>query len=198
MLLRALARRHPHRHLRRIQRRRCARLPPKQLRLPTCCACSHFFSRLQLCRVRFYCIPVYDYVLLTIRVSRRLTAVDKRRFKVRLLFASTGQLPRRAGTAPTRAAPLPLLLPAAALLRALLVHLVLRILVAHHPHLAQVNGGRQAPHQGAPLLRQPARLAYSPAWFGAGLPALARCSHTPGRQPGAQTYTPLPGTPKRR
>ena len=32
--------------------------------------------------------------------------------------------------------------------------------------------------------------------LGAGLPALARCSHTPGRQPGAQTYTPLPGTQK--
>ena len=78
--------------------------------------------------MRFYCISVYDYVLLTIRVSRRLTAVDKRRFKVRLFSVS--------------------------------------------------------------------RLD-SPAWVGAGLPALARCSHTPGRQPGAQTQAPLPGAPKR-
>ena len=94
----------------------------------TRCACSHFFSRPPLCCVRFCCISVYDYVLLTIRVSRRVTAVDKRRFKVRL-FSVT-------------------------------------------------------------------RLD-SPAWVFAGLPALARCSHTPGRQPGAQTHAPLPGTPKR-
>ena len=39
--------------------------------------------------MRYYCIPVYDYVLLTIRVSRRSTAVDKRRFQVRLFSAST-------------------------------------------------------------------------------------------------------------
>ena len=45
---------------------------------------SDFFSRPPLCCVRFCCISVYDYVLLTIRFSRRLTAVDKRRFKVRL------------------------------------------------------------------------------------------------------------------
>ena len=55
----------------------------------TRCACSHFFSRSPLCCVRFYCIPVYDYVLLTIRVSRRLTAVGKRGFQVRLFSAST-------------------------------------------------------------------------------------------------------------
>ena len=85
VLLRVRVRLHPHRHLRRTQRRRCARrLQPKQLRSPTCYACSHFCSDLQLCRVCYYCIPVYDYVLLTIRVSRRPTAVDKRRFKVRL------------------------------------------------------------------------------------------------------------------
>ena len=40
--------------------------------------------RWSLCCVRFCCISVYDNVLLTIRVSRRLTAVDKRRFKARL------------------------------------------------------------------------------------------------------------------
>ena len=77
--------------------------------------------------MRFYCIPACIYSSLTIRVSCRLTAVDKRSFKVRLFSVS--------------------------------------------------------------------RLD-SPAWVFAGLPALARCSHTPGRQPGAQTYTPLPGTQK--
>ena len=85
----------------------------------TYCACSHFFSRSPpLCCVRFCCISVYDYVLLTIRVSRRLTAVDKRRFKVRLFPASTYALLR-----PHALRLLRLLLPAAALLRALLVHL---------------------------------------------------------------------------
>ena len=44
--------------------------------------------------MRFYSISVYDYISLTIRVLRRLTTVDKRRVKVRLLTAST---------APTRA-----------------------------------------------------------------------------------------------
>ena len=42
-----------------------------QLHSPTCCACSHFYSRLQLCRVRYYCIPACIYSSLTIRVSRR-------------------------------------------------------------------------------------------------------------------------------
>ena len=31
-----------------------------------------------------YYIPVYDYFSLTIRVSRRPTVIDKRRFQVRL------------------------------------------------------------------------------------------------------------------
>ncbi len=89
------------------------------------CACSHFFSRSPpLCCERFYCIAVYDYVLLTIRVSCRLTAVDKRRFKVRLFSASTT------------------------------------------------------------------------CWYCAH-GALARCSHTSGRLPGAQTHRPWPGAPKR-
>ena len=39
--------------------------------------------------MRFYCIPVYDYVLLNIGVSRRSTAVGKRGFQVRLFSAST-------------------------------------------------------------------------------------------------------------
>ena len=47
------------------------------------------FSRLPLYRVRYYCIPARIYSSLTIRVSRRSTAVDKRRFQVRLFSAST-------------------------------------------------------------------------------------------------------------
>ena len=97
------------------------------LRSLTCCACFYFCSDLALCRVCFYSISVYD-LSLTIRVSRRLTTVDKRRFKVRLFSVSWLD---------------------------------------------------------------------SPAWVFAGLPALARRSYTPGRQPGAQTHTPLPGAPKR-
>ena len=38
--------------------------------------------------MRFYSISVYDYISLTIRVLRRLTTVDKRRFKVRLFSVS--------------------------------------------------------------------------------------------------------------
>ena len=58
-------------------------------RSPTCCACSYFCSRLQLCRVRYYCTPIYLYSSLTIRISRRPTVIDKRRFQVRLFSAST-------------------------------------------------------------------------------------------------------------
>ena len=61
----------------------------KQLRSPTCCACSHFFSRLPLCCVRFFSTPIYLYSSLTIRISRRPTVIDKRRFLVRLFSAST-------------------------------------------------------------------------------------------------------------
>ena len=32
--------------------------------------------------MRFYCIPVYDYFLLTIRILSRPTVIDKRRFQV--------------------------------------------------------------------------------------------------------------------
>ena len=55
-----------------------------QLRSQTRCACSHGFSQPRLCRVCYYSIPIFLYPWLTIHVSRRLTAVDKRRFKVRL------------------------------------------------------------------------------------------------------------------
>ena len=66
----------------------------------------------------FYSISVYDYLLLTTRISRRSTVIDKRRFQVRLFSASTYAL------RPHALRLLPLLLPvAAALLRALLVHL---------------------------------------------------------------------------
>ena len=69
--------------------------------------------------MRFYSISVYDYLSLTIRISRRPTVIDKCRFQVRLFSASTHC------AAPAHALRLlPLLLPvAAALLRALLVHL---------------------------------------------------------------------------
>ena len=86
-LLRALAHHHPRRHL---PAPNVAGAPAaKQLRSPTCCACSYFCSRLQLCRVRYYCTPIYLYSLLTIRISRRPTVIDKRRFLVRLFSAST-------------------------------------------------------------------------------------------------------------
>ena len=39
--------------------------------------------------MRFYSISVYDYLSLTIRISRRPTVIDKRRFLVRLFSAST-------------------------------------------------------------------------------------------------------------
>ena len=39
--------------------------------------------------MRYYCIPARIYSSLTIGVSRRSTAVDKRRFQVRLFRAST-------------------------------------------------------------------------------------------------------------
>ena len=54
----------------------------------TRCACSHFFSRLPLCCVRFS-TPINRYSSLTIRISRRPTVIDKRRFLVRLFSAST-------------------------------------------------------------------------------------------------------------
>ena len=68
--------------------------------------------------MRYYCTPIYLYSSLIIRISRRPTVIDKRRFLVRLFSASTHC------AAPAHALRLPLLLPvAAALLRALLVHL---------------------------------------------------------------------------
>ena len=39
--------------------------------------------------MRFYSIPAYIYSSLTIRISRRPTVIDKRRFLVRLFSAST-------------------------------------------------------------------------------------------------------------
>ena len=39
--------------------------------------------------MRFYSISVYDYLSLTIRISRRPTVIDKCRFQVRLFPAST-------------------------------------------------------------------------------------------------------------
>ncbi len=66
--------------------------------------------------MRYYSISVYDYLSLTIRISRRPTVIDKCRFQVRLFPAST--------YCAHALRLLPLLLPvAAALLRALLVHL---------------------------------------------------------------------------
>ena len=66
--------------------------------------------------MRFYSIPACIYSSLTIRISRRPTVIDKRRFLVRLFSAST--------YCAHALRLLPLLLPvAAALLRALLVHL---------------------------------------------------------------------------
>ena len=53
---------------------------------------------------------------------------------------------------------LPLLLPAAALQRALLLHPDLLLLLAHHPRLAQADGDRQAPLPGAPLRQHELRL----------------------------------------
>ena len=66
--------------------------------------------------MRYYCIPARIYSSLTIRILSRPTVIDKRRFLVRLFSAST--------YCAHALRLLPLLLPvAAALLRALLVHL---------------------------------------------------------------------------
>ena len=66
--------------------------------------------------MRFFSTPIYLYSSLIIRISRRPTVIDKRRFLVRLFSAST--------YCAHALRLLPLLLPvAAALLRALLVHL---------------------------------------------------------------------------
>ena len=39
--------------------------------------------------MRYYCAPIYLYSSLIIRISRRPTVIDKRRFLVRLFSAST-------------------------------------------------------------------------------------------------------------
>ena len=130
--------------------------------------------------MRFYCIPVYDFVLLNIRVSRRSTAVDKRRFQVRLFSASTYVHCARTRCACSHffsRSPL-----CCVRFCCISVYDYVLLTIRFSRRLTAVDK-----RSFKVRLFSVSRLD-SPAWVGAGLPALARCSHTPGRKPGAQTH----------